>query len=118
MQTKSIERFIVAKPGFQFCAGKKWNDARCDANEDCPSWPDVSARRRDYDEAAKRAGTKSKHTGFSAQRVLEHRPGERGNRSGESRGHKCVGGDSIRRQGAPRVESVPAHPEQACSDHA
>src|SRR4029453_16658847 len=69
-------------------------------------------------QTADRAGTKSEHAWLAAQRVLEHCPGERSDRSGKRCCHECVGGNSIGRERAPCVKAVPTDPEQTGPNHA
>src|SRR6266446_5006866 len=76
VDAESIKRIIVAEPGFQFRAGKKRDDPRRHADNHCTGGSDISTGRRDYDESGHRAGTKSEHTRFPTQRVLEHGPCE------------------------------------------
>src|SRR5207253_4925135 len=101
-----------------FRAGKEWYDSSGDADDDGTRRIDISARRCDDDKASNRAGTKSEHTRFAPQRVLEHRPRERRYSRGESRSHKRICGDSVWGERASRIKAVPPHPEQSCPDHA
>src|SRR5206468_5015343 len=99
-------------------AGKERNNACRDACDDRAGGTNITARRCNDDEAANRAGTKSKHTRFATQRILKHCPRERCDRGSESRGHECIRGNPVRRERTSCVKAVPPHPEQPCSDHA
>src|SRR5262249_2469568 len=118
MNAKSIQRIVVSQPRFQFGAGEEWDDSRCDSDNDCAARGDISASRCNHHKSAHSAGTKSEDAWFAAQCVLEHGPCERGNSRCKCCGRERIRCDSIRRERASCVETVPSHPKQTGSHHA
>src|SRR5215470_627232 len=105
MNTKSVQCIVVTQPRFQLRAGEEWDASRCNSDYYRASRSNISARRSNYHESAHSTGTKSQDTRFTAQRVLEHGPRKRSDRSGKRRTHERVRSDSIGRQRASRVET-------------
>ena len=72
MNTKSIQRVIIAQPGFQFSAGEKRDDPRSNSDNHSASRRHISASRRDDHEPADRTRTKTEDARFSTQCVFKH----------------------------------------------
>src|SRR5205814_9149384 len=118
MDPEGIERIVIAKPGFEFCACKKWDNPSGNPDHYRAARPDVSASRCNHDQPGYNTGTEAEHARFAAQRIPEHGPCERGDRCRKCGGRERVCCDSIRRKRATRVKTIPTYPEQTRSHHA
>src|SRR5882724_3016213 len=118
MDTKSIQRIIIAQPGFQFSAGEKRDDSRSNSDNHSATRRHISASRRDDHEPTYRTRTKTEDARFPPQCVFKHCPCKRSYSRGQRRAHKRVRRYTIRRKSTSRVETVPAHPKQTGSYHA
>src|SRR5436305_8005334 len=104
MNAECIKRVVIAKPGFEFRACKKRDDASSNPNHDRAARPDISATGRNDDQPRHGTRAKAEHTRFTAQRVLEHGPCERCNRGGKCSSRERVCRDSIRASALPALK--------------
>src|SRR4029077_2863136 len=118
VNAKRIKRIVIAKPGLEFCACKKRKNSSRNPDHYRAARSDISTSRCNHDQPGHGTRAKPEHARFTAQRILEHGPCERGNRRCKCGGRKRVCRDSIRRKRATRVKAVPAYPEQPRSHHA
>jgi hypothetical protein len=119
MDTEGVERIVILEDASsQRCCEDVGNRSGDNTDDDGTRGVHKAASRGDDDQSSDCTRAESKDSGLALEDPLHKGPGESTEGSGQRGGGEGVGGDHVGGDSATGVESIPADPEEGCTDEA